>query len=71
MVASAVPPATVALLHRAMLSAIGSEPAQAAFRRQNIIPTPSPSPEAAQHWLHGELALLRRLLRETAEERVE
>ncbi len=71
MVPSTTPPAIVAALHGAVVAAIASAPVQAGFRRQNIIPTPSASPAEAQAWFRDELALLRRLLRETAEERVE
>jgi tripartite-type tricarboxylate transporter receptor subunit TctC len=65
MVPSGVPEPVMATLHQAATGALRSDAIQAAFRRQSIQPTPSASPAEARQWLRAELAMWRRILRET------
>ena len=71
MVPAGVPAPVVEALFQATRGAIASEPVQAAFRRQSILPTPSESPEEARGWMRAELARWRRIIRETGIEAAE
>jgi tripartite-type tricarboxylate transporter receptor subunit TctC len=51
---SATPPAVLEALNKAVTQALNSESLQSAYKKQSIIPAPTPSLAATHAWLEGE-----------------